>query len=219
MNVKYVEYSFYLTYAFLITTGTITFIESIRTTNSSMRNILNLETCISIIASFFYTKFVEEFKKDTDTIDYKGININRYVDWAITTPLMLLVLILAFKYNLSGKAVVSFYDYAIILFLNYSMLIIGYLGEINKIERLTANILGFGFFGGLYAFIYKRYIAIKYNLQNTTLYYTFLLLWSLYGVFYLMKNDYRNIGYNTLDLIAKCFVGLYFWAYFAGIFN
>lgn len=53
MNVKYVEYSFYLTYAFLITTGTITFIESIRTTNSSMRNILNLETCISIIASFF----------------------------------------------------------------------------------------------------------------------------------------------------------------------
>lgn len=217
MNVKYVEYSFYLTYAFLITTGTITFIESIRTTNSSMRNILNLETCISIIASFFYTKFVEEFKKDT--IDYKGININRYVDWAITTPLMLLVLILAFKYNISGKAVVSFYDYVIILLLNYSMLIIGYLGEINKIERLTANILGFIFFGGLYAFIYKRYIAIKYNLQNTTLYYTFLLLWSLYGVFYLMKNDYRNIGYNTLDLIAKCFVGLYFWAYFAGIFN
>ena len=219
MNVKYVEYSFYLTYAFLITTGTITFIESIRTTNSSMRNILNLETCISIIASFFYTKFVEEFKKDNNTIDYKGININRYVDWAITTPMMLLVLILAFKYNLSGKAVVSFYDYVIILLLNYSMLITGYLGEINKIERLTANILGFVFFGGLYAFIYKRYIAIKYNLQNTTLYYTFLLLWSLYGVFYLMKNDYRNIGYNTLDLIAKCFVGLYFWAYFAGIFN
>lgn len=219
MNVKYVEYSFYLTYAFLITTGTITFIESMRTKNSSMRNILNLETCISIVASFFYTKFVGEFKKDNAQIDYKGININRYVDWAITTPMMLLVLILAFKYNITGKAVVSFYDFIIILLLNYSMLVIGYLGEINKIKRVVANILGFVFFGGLYAFIYNRYIAIKANVQNTALYYTFLLLWSLYGVFYLMKDEYRNIGYNFLDLIAKCFVGLYFWAYFAGIFN
>lgn len=219
MNVKYVEYSFYLTYAFLITTGTITFIESIRTKNESMRNILNLETCISIIASFFYTKFVGEFKTESNEIDYKGININRYVDWAITTPIMLLVLILAFKYNLTGKAVVSFMDYFIILLLNYAMLLVGYLGEINILRRLLANVLGFVFFGVMYAFIYKKYIAIKDNVQNNALYYTFLVLWSLYGVFYLMNNEYRNIGYNALDLFAKCFVGLYFWAYFTGIFK
>ena len=41
----------------------------------------------------FYGKFVTEF--DKPTIDYKSINLNRYVDWAITTPIMLLVLILA----------------------------------------------------------------------------------------------------------------------------
>lgn len=218
MNVKYVEYSFYLTYAFLITTGTITFIEALRTNNESMRHILNLETCISVIASFFYTKFVGDFKPEQYEIDYKTINLTRYVDWAITTPIMLLVLILAFKYNLTGKATVSFSDYFIILLLNYSMLLLGYLGEINVIKRMTANIIGFLFFGGLYVFIYKKYISIKENSQNNLLFYTFLVLWSFYGVFYLLKNEYKNVGYNILDLFAKCFVGLYFWAYFTGIF-
>ena len=49
-----VKTSFYITYAFLITTGTITFIEAIRTKDIKIRNILNLETCISIVAAFFY---------------------------------------------------------------------------------------------------------------------------------------------------------------------
>ena len=82
--------TFYITYVFLITTGTITFIESLRTKEEKVRNILNLETCISVIAAFFYGKFVKDLDKG---IDYKKINETRYVDWAITTPIMLLVLV------------------------------------------------------------------------------------------------------------------------------
>jgi len=52
------EFSFYLTYAFLMTTGTITFIEALRTKNDSIRHILNLETCISVVAAFFYSNFI-----------------------------------------------------------------------------------------------------------------------------------------------------------------
>ena len=52
--------TFYITYVFLITTGTITFIESLRTKEEKVRNILNLETCISVIAAFFYGKFVQD---------------------------------------------------------------------------------------------------------------------------------------------------------------
>ena len=92
--------SFYVTYVFLITTGTITFIEAIRTKIPEIRNILNLETCISIIAAYFYGKFIE--KIDKKEIDYREINETRYVDWAITTPIMLLVLVLAFLYNSKG---------------------------------------------------------------------------------------------------------------------
>jgi len=77
-----IEYSFYLTYAFLMTTGTITFIEALRTKNESVRHILNLETCISVVAAFFYSNFIGKLEH----INYEEINLNRYVDWAITTP-------------------------------------------------------------------------------------------------------------------------------------
>ena len=209
-----VEYSFYLTYAFLVTTGTITFIEAMRTKNEAIRHILNLETCISIVAAFFYGKFVTEF--DKPTIDYKSINLNRYVDWAITTPIMLLVLILAFKYNTTKNAQVKFTDYLIILALNYGMLGSGYMGDLGKIDRLTATILGFLCFGGLYYFLYNY---LRQNKTNQLLYGIFFVLWSLYGVFYQMEQKSRNIGYNILDLFSKCFVGIYFWAYFTKIFN
>ena len=214
MSEKLVEYSFYLTYAFLVTTGTITFIESMRTKNDSMRHILNLETCISIVAAFFYGKFVTEF--DKPTIDYKSINLNRYVDWAITTPIMLLVLILAFKYNSTKTTQVKFTDYLIILALNYGMLGSGYMGDLGKIDRLTATILGFLCFGGLYYFLYNY---LRQNKTNQLLYGIFFVLWSLYGVFYQMEQKSRNIGYNLLDLFSKCFVGIYFWASFTKIFN
>ena len=215
MSEKLVEYSFYLTYAFLVTTGTITFIEAIRTKNNSMRHILNLETCISVVAAFFYSKFVTEFNKPV--VDYKSINLNRYVDWCITTPIMLLVLILAFKYNSNNKAQVKFTDYLIILAMNYGMLGSGYIGDIGKLGRMSATLVGFIFFGGLYYFLYNTYLR-QNNPSNNFLYGIFFVLWSLYGVFYQMEQKYRNIGYNILDLFSKCFVGIYFWAYFTKIF-
>ena len=52
---QYVKYSFMVTFVLLLTTGTITFIEAIRTQNPMIRHIFNLETCISIIAGYFYS--------------------------------------------------------------------------------------------------------------------------------------------------------------------
>ena len=103
---KLVKSSFSITYAFLVTTGTITFIEALRTKNETMRHILNLETCISIVAAYFYGKFMEDIETSVESKeelleqDYKTLNVTRYLDWSITTPIMLLVLILAFRYNL-----------------------------------------------------------------------------------------------------------------------
>ena len=47
----------------------------------------------------------------------------------------------------------------------------------------------------------------------------FFVLWSFYGVFYTMENEFRNVGYNILDLLSKCFVGIFFWAYYAKVFT
>jgi bacteriorhodopsin len=210
-----VKSSFSITYAFLVTTGTITFIEALRTKSDTMRHILNLETCISIVAAFFYGKFMQEIG-DTEP-DYKKLNETRYLDWSITTPIVLLVLILAFRYNL-GKKGVSFLSYLFILILNFGMLASGYVGEIGMLPRFQSNFIGFLFFGGMFGYIYSKYLHKKKNAINEMLYSAFFILWALYGVFYQMEERLRNVGYNVLDLFSKCFVGIYFWSLSSGIF-
>ena len=212
---KYVTTTFYITYAFLMTTATITFIEAIRTKDSKVRNILNLETCISVVAAFFYARFVQEIKEG---VDYKTINVTRYTDWAITTPIMLLVLVLAFLYNTDGGPM-KFVSYLIILFFNYIMLGFGYLGEIGFMDKNYANTMGFIGFFGFYYYIYITYISGKSNSDNKILYWTFFILWIFYGVFYFMDETTRNVGYNILDLLSKCFVGIFFWAYYTKVFT
>ena len=214
-NDELVKNTFYITYAFLMTTATITFIEAIRTKDIKIRNILNLETCISVVAGFFYAKFVFDLDKE---IDYKKINNTRYVDWAITTPIMLLVLVLAFLYN-NKEGELSLGKYIIILVLNYAMLGFGYVGEMGMLDKTTANGLGFLSFGGLYYYIYNNFLAKHNNSDNKLLFWIFVILWSLYGVFYMMDDVTRNVGYNVLDLLSKCFVGIFFWAYYTKVFT
>ena len=70
--------SFYVTYAFLMTTATITFIEALRTKDAKVRNILNLETCISVVAAFFYTQFIKKIKETNEEnkeVNYREINL------------------------------------------------------------------------------------------------------------------------------------------------
>ena len=51
-----------------------------------------------VILTYVIIKIYEE-ESLKEGIDYEKINMNRYVDWAITTPIMLLVLVFAFLYN------------------------------------------------------------------------------------------------------------------------
>jgi len=198
-----------------MTTATITFIEAIRTKDMKIRNILNLETCISVVAAFFYGKFVSDLDNN---VDYEQINTTRYVDWAITTPIMLLVLVLAFLYN-NKNGSLSFAKYIIILILNYAMLGFGYSGEIGLLNKPLANGLGFTSFALMYYYIYRHFIQKYNNFDNKMLFSIFVILWALYGVFYFMDATTRNVGFNILDLFSKCFVGIFFWAYFTKIFK
>lgn len=199
-----------------MTTATITLIEALRTKDLKIRNILNLETCISVVAAFFYGKFVN--KLDKNEVNYEEINMIRYVDWSITTPIMLLVLVLALLYNTKGGAM-NFYHFLAILGLNYGMLGSGYLGEVKTLERPIANMIGFVFFAAMYYFIYSTYIKNKPNKDNWMLFMTFLVLWALYGVVYFFDETTKNVSYNILDLMSKCFVGIFFWAYFTKVFK
>jgi len=208
-----VMFSFTITYIFLLTTATITFIEAIRTPSPAVRHVLNLETAVSLIAGYFYSVFLEKIKDKK--IDWNEINTLRYVDWAMTTPLMLL----AFSLVLSGniKRSLSLSLFLTIVALDYSMLYLGYMGETGQLERWTAWGLSFAAFFGMFGLIYKNFITPIYNLSNNIIFSIFIGIWSMYGVFYLMDDTCKNIGMNTLDCLSKCCFGLGLWAYFSKI--
>jgi bacteriorhodopsin len=210
---KSVKNTFYITYVFFLTTATITFIEAMRTTDIKARHILNLETAISVIAAYFYGTFIEKIKNKE--VNYKEINETRYLDWSMTTPVMLLVLVLAFLYNTGGSLRLG--TYAIILVLNSIMLGTGYLGEIGTISKNTGFGVGFTAFFTMFYYIYAMFLKGKYKFDNSLLYWAFFILWSMYGLLYMMDEKTKNVGFNILDLFAKCFVGIFFWAYFTKV--
>ena len=211
-----VKFSFYFTYVLLITTGTITFIEALASKNPMIRHIMNLETCISIIAGYFYSQFVNKVTTaNGGVIDYKEINETRYNDWFITTPLMILALMIALSYN--NKQSIHIGTYVTAVLLNFGMLYTGYLGDKRVISKTAGCLGGFVFFVALFALIYFTFVKGSSNTFNFILFGIYLVIWGLYGFVYLLDDENKNILYNFLDVTAKCFVGLGFWAYFTKI--
>jgi len=214
----YVKLSFQLTYVLLLTTGTITFIEALRTPSPYVRHIMNLETCISVVAGYFYSVFVqkiEDMSKTGKPIDWANITVTRYIDWSITTPMMLIVLSLFLGSHINIPIHLPILVF--ILVMNYLMLYIGYLGEIGTINHTMAMIVGFIPFILMFGTIFVKFVKPKYNLSNYVLFTIFTMIWSLYGIVYMLDEEHKNIAMNILDCISKCFVGLTLWAYFAKI--
>lgn len=212
----YVKASFMITYILLLTTATITFIEAMRTKVPEVRHVLNLETCISIVAGYFYSIFITQidgYSKEGKPIDWSDITKTRYIDWSITTPLMLLTLCIVLGNQIGKK--VDLYVISAVLFLNYIMLYIGYLGETKVIGMLIASFVGFIPFTWMFYLIYKNYVQPRYNLSGSILYGIYVTVWSMYGMVYLLPEQYKNITMNILDCIAKCLIGLGLWAYYS----
>jgi bacteriorhodopsin len=212
--------SFMITYILLLTTATITFIEAMRTTDPTIRHIFNLETCISIVAGYFYWLFVnkvDEAEKINSPLNWAEITEFRYIDWSITTPMMLLALSVVLGYN--TKININFVYILTIMILNYFMLGVGYLGEINIISRLQGVVVGFFAFFAMFYMIFMKFLNSKYNLFNYVLYWSYFILWGSYGIAYMFGEENKNIIMNALDLKAKCLMGLFLWVYYTGIIN
>ena len=219
VNIDYlVKASFMITYILLLTTGLITFIEAMRTQNPLVRHIFNLETCISIVAGYFYSIFVsqlDQYERERIPINWDIITKNRYVDWAITTPMMLLVLCVFLASE--SKSVVHLTTIVLIMIFNYIMLYIGYLGETKVLDRFTACIGGFIPFLIVFYLIFTNFVVISKGIGKYWLFVFYLIFWSLYGLVYLLEESYKNIAMNILDCIAKCLVGIALWLYYTKI--
>ena len=215
---QYIKMSFMITYILLLTTATVTFIEAMRTKDPIIRHIFNLETCISIVAGYFYSLFVskiDEADKNNTPLNWNEMTDFRYIDWSITTPMMLLALSVVLGYNANVN--VNFVFMMTVLLLNYFMLVVGYLGEINIISRLQGFIVGFIAFFAMFFVIFMKFLNSKFNLFNYVLYGIYFIVWSIYGIAYMFSEEYKNIVMNILDCIAKCLIGIFLWVYYTGI--
>jgi bacteriorhodopsin len=211
------ENSFMITYLLLYGTALITLIEALRTPNVAVRHILNLETSVSLIAGFVYGIFIERLKSGALKLD--DVTKLRYIDWSITTPLLLLVLLLFVSFE--SKSRVSFGFYSLIVLVNWIMLAVGYAAETESITRRNGLIFGFGAYAVLLFLIWSQCLYGGYDINSHTklVFVAFAIIWGTYGIAFMLEPESKNIAYNTLDMISKVFFGIFMWVYYGGIFG
>lgn len=140
-----------------------------------------LSFCATFIATLFYGIFFLQKKTN---------NSLRYIDWILTTPILLLELCILSKIK-------NPYVITSILLLNFSVFVFGWLGEIKKISRSLGCFLGF------LPFIFLFYLFLSIGTYSYFIPF-FIVVWTLYGITYLLHHkNIRNLSYNLLDIISK----------------
>ena len=182
-----------------------------------LTEILILETFVQFVEAFFYVWVIYALK------DLNIMTPRRYIDWCITTPIMLIttIIFMEYQYNLESKnnKIITMKEFfyenkeniiKIILF-NALMLFFGFLGESQMINKPLAVTIGFYFFYMSFRIIYNEY-AYKTKI-GANLFKFLTICWSLYGVAALADIKTKNISYNLLDIVSKNFYGLYIYYY------
>ena len=178
---------------------------------SIIRELLILEIIVQFIEGLFYAWLVFNFAQVAD------VTPKRYIDWAITTPTMLLTLIfyLIYSYHREKKLQLELGFFELfsknastltyVFALNWLMLLFGYLGEEKIIPTTHGVILGFIPFILYYLIIYLNYVRTP---DGFKLFLYFFIFWSLYGVVALFPYYIKNACYNILYLFAKNLFGV-----------
>ena len=214
------KYLFYITLVISIIVQIITgiieigaFFVKVPTIYSLIRQLLILELVVQIIEGSFYLWLVYNFN------NVLNVTPKRYLDWGITTPTMLITLIVYLIYltkkeenktnELDFFTVLKDNSNIIIpvVLLNWLMLLFGYLGEMKAIPVLLGVFLGFIPFLLYYYLIYVNYVT--QNSSGYLLFWYFFFFWSLYGFVAVLPYYVKNSLYNILDLFAKNFFGIF----------
>lgn len=217
MDTKYLFYiTLIISIIVQITTGIIeigAFFVKVPISYFIIKQLLILEFVVQIIEGLFYLWLAYNFTK------VLNVTPKRYIDWVITTPTMLITLMLYLIYlNKRVENKTNELDFFTLLkenssviipvvFLNWLMLLFGYLGEMRIIPVFLGVFLGFIPFLFYYYIIYVNFVD-----QNTCgylLFWYFFIFWSLYGIVAVLPYYIKNSFYNILDLFAKNFFGIF----------
>jgi hypothetical protein len=178
-----------------------------------LKQVLIMEFIVQVIEGTFY------FWLASSIATVSNITPNRYYDWYLTTPTMLVTLCVYLTYLKNKELKIEnndslikiFYDnlnYLVpILFLNFIMLTAGYMSEIKVISKVPGILFGFIPFIIYFYLIYEKFA--KHSQNGIYLYIFFFVVWFTYGIAALMNYKVKNIMYNILDIFAKNFFGIY----------
>jgi bacteriorhodopsin len=205
-----VKTSFSASYLILMGYTFITLVEALRTKNTTVRHIMNLETTISIVAGLTYGLFLDKIKDPT--INLNQITQLRYVDWSITTPMILLALILFYN----PEKAIDYRSYLTLVLLNAGMLGAGYLGETGAVSKNLGGSIGFLFFAALLFALNSCCIPRG---SSMVIFIMFSIIWTFYGIAYYLDEEKKNISYNILDVISKAIFGIVLWMYFGNVLD
>jgi bacteriorhodopsin len=175
-----------------------------------LKDLLTLELFVQGIEFVFYVWLIYYFSKVS-----RNITPVRYLDWAITTPLMLITLS-AFL-NHDGNTPSRLSDFLSnnvgpivkIVLLNGTMLMFGLIGELGYLSHYTSTALGFIPFVLNFKYIKDTFLPTEEDKFKNAVFYWFVFFWSLYGLFAVTSYTVKNTGYNILDIFAKNFFGLF----------
>ena len=217
MDTKYLFYiTLVISIIIQIVTGIIeigAFFVKVPTMYSLIKQLLIIELVVQFFEGMFYFWLAYNFTK------VLNVTPKRYIDWVITTPTMLITLMIYLIYlnkrvenkinelNLFTLLKDNLNIFIPVVLLNWLMLLFGYLGEMKIIPVLLGVFLGFIPFLIYYYIIYINYVT--QNASEKLLFWYFFFFWSLYGFVAILPYYVKNSFYNILDLFAKNFFGIF----------
>ncbi len=179
-----------------------------------LKDILALETIVQVIETGWYV-FVIQY------LPQEEMAKNRYYDWLFSTPLMLVSLFCYILYEdqleqdpestpLRLSEIVKQYSESItrIILSNLAMLSIGYLYETGQMSKPVAFAYGLIFLVNTFSIIYSDTGRNK-SAKSNIIFFTMFLLWSIYGMAFLLPTAKKNAIFNIVDLFSKNFFELY----------
>lgn len=199
---------FHFTYTALFFSSSISSILFFYRTGKA-RIILGIESTVTGIASVIYYLYIQKIKHYNETgdgMDWNGFKTLRYIDWSITTPLMLLSISYIFSKNLNIPLPIL--TTAKIILLDLVMLAFGYSGEIGWLEKRKATLLGFIPFVVMFTILFKTYIRPTDHKGSIMLFSFYFILWSMYGFIYLLPEEQMNDAFAVMDCISKAVISL-----------
>ena len=168
--------------------------------------ILGLELGSQIVELLWYSIVICRFREISTW--------TRYMDWVVSTPIMLCSTVLFFSHRDDSLAFVSPFQSApmyLCLLCNWIMLLFGFLVETDRLPKAVGLTLGTWGFVGSFTLL-GTHVREEDGLSVGLFWFVFVV-WGLYGVAALAPYRAKNVSYNFLDIVSKNFYGLFLFVY------